>query len=725
MINFRLRWHPRFSIYNIEGGDAIFLGDREQFLLNKTDYEDVHAIISRHGKLYDYVFLTNDITEQVSRIEKIDRFISDKILIHDNEKEHSYSIPDFSCPIETSLHGTYNVYLLSTIIDKPIIDDWLLSTSVPDGLSVVIVDDYLDPRILNISEYLSQNKLNWLILKPVGRMAMAGPYFNVSDIDAPCYHCLHSRLTLNNPVREWYRRQTGSNSHPAVPIMSDIASIKSVLDNFTRHYLSNLRLASNSGHILYSIDTDEADKNIGDFHNVMKRPQCRSCGDNDLFKRLNDVPLRLADCPRHDDTDGGYRNISREDTLHNIRNLISPVTGIVTELKEITTKSHPDEMAIFQAAYFQNTYHYKRFTPDTFVQLSLGKGVSKQQAMSSAMGEALERQAAQFNGEESIIFSTPAELRHRAFSPRTLAQFSPTQYKTFTHFKATSLNNPQWVTEFNEETPIHWVRGWSLTKDEHVYFPAAYCFANTPFKDHEYSLYTHNGNAAGNTSEEAILQGTLEVIERDAVAIWWYNQIPRPEIALETVPEESRQMISNTLADSWDYWLLDISHDISVVSCVAVGRHKESEQFALGFGSHMDASIACQRALTEMHQLITIKDKVTGPFDFNKIPPHPFIFPRRDATVKTVTNFKRTESLNIRENILSLIETLRNLGLELCVVNYSRPDIDLKTLKVIIPGLCHFWPQLANQRLYDVPVSLGWLSKRLKEEELNPLELYL
>ena len=41
-----------------------------------------------------------------------------------------------------------------------------------------------------------------------------------------------------------------------------------------------------------------------------------------------------------------------------------------------------------------------------------------------------------------------------------------------------------------------------------------------------------NGCAAGNTLEEAIVQGFLELVERDAYAIWWYNRLQRPELDL-------------------------------------------------------------------------------------------------------------------------------------------------------------------------------------------------
>ena len=42
-------------------------------------------------------------------------------------------------------------------------------------------------------------------------------------------------------------------------------------------------------------------------------------------------------------------------------------------------------------------------------------------------------------------------------------------------------------------------------------------------------------------------------------------------------------------------------------------------------------------------------------------------------------------------------------GMEMLVLDQTRPDIDLPVTKVIVPGLRHFWARFAPGRLYDVP----------------------
>src|SRR5215470_7634731 len=63
---------------------------------------------------------------------------------------------------------------------------------------------------------------------------------------------------------------------------------------------------------------------------------------------------------------------------------------------------------------------------------------------------------------------------------------------------------------------------WGLTWGEVRYLPAAFCYYDYPQPDEQtYCLACSNGCAAGNTLAEAILQGFLELVERDAVALWW------------------------------------------------------------------------------------------------------------------------------------------------------------------------------------------------------------
>lgn len=709
MSNFTLKWHPQFRIEDADENQVLFLGERKQYILPKEEYQSIDSVVQQKGRLSDFVFNTANLLVGISALERIDSLREDGIL-ESEESDMAFGIPDFDESSQEIMIGQVPIILLSTLIEEVTVREYFSELALPQETVLVLVDDYLDQRLLKLGEELRATETSWIICQLSGDVPMIGPLFNTSD-KSTSYSQLRKRLLQNQPVREWLRRRKGEKSPMALPLVKDAYLQKQAVDCFMVNYLDKESLRLHADQLL----TYDHQKKEGVLHHIAY----------EVGETSFDKPIDLNSVSKHNDDDGGYRHTSRKETLSRLLPLVSPVTGFLAELKEITEWGTEEELAIFQAAYFQNSFSKVLVTADTFVQLSLGKGVSREQAMTSALGEALERHAAQYQGTEPSIFCKPVDLEHPAMLPQELNPFSTEQYQVFETFDSSSLQQPQWVKEYHKDIPIHWIKGWSLTKENFVYIPFAHCFANTPHEDQCYSQYTHNGNAAGNTKEEAILQGLFELIERDATAVWWYNQVPRPAINLEIIPVDKRVIIDKTLSKEWDYWLLDITNDISVLTCVAIGKHKTSGKFVMGFGTHLDASIACQRALTEMYQLIIIKDKVTGPFDFDDVAPHPFLLPARKQAVREAKNFVGKDNMGIKASLLYLIEALKAVDLEVLVVDYTRPEIPLSTLKVIVPGLCHLWPQLANQRLYNVPVKMKWLPLLLKTEELNPMELYL
>ena len=83
---------------------------------------------------------------------------------------------------------------------------------------------------------------------------------------------------------------------------------------------------------------------------------------------------------------------------------------------------------------------------------------------------------------------------------------------------------------FDPSAKIEWSPVWSLRDQRFKYLPTSllYFFYGGPAAFQADS----NGCAAGNTLEEAIVQGFLELVERDAYAIWWYNRLQRAEVDL-------------------------------------------------------------------------------------------------------------------------------------------------------------------------------------------------
>jgi ribosomal protein S12 methylthiotransferase accessory factor len=68
---------------------------------------------------------------------------------------------------------------------------------------------------------------------------------------------------------------------------------------------------------------------------------------------------------------------------------------------------------------------------------------------------------------------------------------------------------------------------------------------------------------------------------------------------------------------------------------------------------------------------------------------------------------------------------LESKGLELLVLDQTRPDVGIPVARVIVPGMRPFWTRLAPGRLYDVPVELGKQPMPTAYENLNPYPMFL
>ncbi|HMW46831.1 MAG TPA: TOMM precursor leader peptide-binding protein [Cellvibrionaceae bacterium] len=671
-------WNPSF-ICEPHNEAWVLISEGNHYSINGQEAQILDDLIQNNGQLYHYLFAQPDTLTQVKRLRFWDYVRQLNLVLECSPTQ----------PQATNSAGAI-LPLLNT----------------QGFLPYVVLDPISDPDWLTYAP-----QAPWVLIKPFGAQPSIGPIFTG---EGPCPQCLHTRLLNNQPARRWQQFKRGLTLPPAVPMQDQTPHLAKIADFFNQYLAAAARNPAHA-HCMWVLNKD---LNAYTEHRVATLPQCPRCGDPHLTQHTFTAPINLTPVFANADLDGGYRTQNREDLLQELKHCISPVTGVLTELTHISAEK-AEQLMIYQAAYSTQVVE------ENFVQLSLGKGVANTQAQLSALGEAFERKAAQYQGDEPLRYALPQELPGKAYLPQELAAFSSAQYQFFAQWEQANLQQPQWVKPYAADTPIYWCPAWNLTRHRPVYFPAAFCLADTPFDDAHYSIYTHNGNSAGASIEEAILQGALELIERDAAAIWWYNRIPRPQIALEVIAPAQQKIIANTLGNEWDYWLLDISHDLPAVSCVAVGQHKIDGRYVLGFGCHLEVSIAAQRALTELYQLICIKDKVSGPFDFKAIKPHPFLYPRANTAIKYSGDYCARQNVSLHSHIIDLIEALQANQLDLCVVNYSRADVPLKTLKVVAPGLCHFWPQLATPRLYQVAVKLGWLSHPLTEAELNPQALYL
>jgi ribosomal protein S12 methylthiotransferase accessory factor len=81
------------------------------------------------------------------------------------------------------------------------------------------------------------------------------------------------------------------------------------------------------------------------------------------------------------------------------------------------------------------------------------------------------------------------------------------------------------------------------------------------------------------------------------------------------------------------------------------------------------------------------------------------------------------ELSDLRQDLETCMQRLHAAGLELVVVDKTRPDVELCVAQVIVPGLAHMWQRHGPERLYRVAHELGWLAQPRRESELTPVAL--
>ena len=317
------------------------------------------------------------------------------------------------------------------------------------------------------------------------------------------------------------------------------------------------------------------------------------------------------------------------------------------------------------------------------------------------------------------------EVAERAVHPDNLQLFSDSQRREREERNAAADDSRHWIPEpFDPEQPVAWTEAWPISGDEPRLVPTAFCYLGFPLAEgHRFCRGDSNGCAAGNEPEEAVLQGMLELVERDAVALWWYTRARRPGIDLS----HSRSPYVSDVVDAYaalgrDVWALDLTNDLGIPAVAALScRSEDGRSVTLGFGAHLDAEIALVRALSELVQTT---------FGVEAAPRGPTLERWLAEVTPTDEPWLAADGLtepapsgvsgDLADDVHSCADAIERAGYETLVVDLTLPDVGVPVVRVLSPGLRHFWPRFAPGRLYDVPVALGWVERPVRERDLNP-----
>ena len=652
---------------------------------------------------------------------------------------------------------------------------------------VVLTDDYLQDGLDAFNQEALSCDRPWMLVKPVGIEMWVGPIF-IPD-KTGCWECLAQRLRGHRKVERYLQQRNNtaqlfSTSLSALP--STLSTALGIAATETAKWLACSQNESLEGNIV-TLNALSLEKSN---HVLVRRPQCPCCGNLKDLKEPNppapfpsreggellsapgrggvggevnssqlrpsptrggvggevrqSAAISLKSRKKSFTSDGGHRSVSPEQTFKKFAHHISPITGIISSLRQTSTWEDEDELTpSYSAGYsIAEASDDLEGLQESLRSESYGKGRSNIQAKVSALCEAIERYTGVFQGDEPRIQAKFKDLE-TAIHPNACMLFSDRQFQNRDRLNGNRISF-DWIPErFDEDMEIEWSPAWSLTYNEPRYIPTAYCYSGYSQKYNAlFASADTNGCATGNNLEEAILQGFMELVERDSIALWWYNRLNKPAVDLSSFDEPYfQELLAYYEKLHRDLWVLDITSDLNIPAFAAISRRndREEENIILGFGAHFDPRLAILRALTELNQSLpaaffgmfapdnAYRDRDREAIDWWKtaaIANQPYLLPDQTLTPKTQADYPRQWSDDIYIDVKNCVGIAEAKGLETVVLDQTRPDLGLSIVKVIVPGLRHFWPRFGAGRLYDVPVKMGWLTQALTEEQLNPLPAF-
>ena len=613
-------------------------------------------------------------------------------------------------------------------------------------LVVVLVDDFLQAALVDLDKEFTAAGRSWVPVKLAGVRSWIGPRMGagvphtdhpqaITDDQRPCYHCLSRRLLSHRPGDTLLP----ATAHGMRPARAWTPGSLSLTRGFAiTELLRQVRgETSDLDRHLLTLDTRDMDRAT---HLVPRFGDCPVCGSVAETAVTEAKPIVLNPVSTGGDGDGGWRALSAEEALNRLESIVSPLTGIVSRV-------HDKSLAPGLHIAVADQANREKVDPRENRRLGKpeaagGKGLSPTQARVSCLAEAVERYACGWTGTEPRRLASFADLGDEAVHPGKVLGFSDHQYANRDTLNEGADGMHIIPQVFDENKTIEWTPAWSLTHNAPRWLPTRYCYYNYQAQghegDHQFCFGDSNGCASGGTLEEAILQGMLELIERDAISIWWYNRLSMP--AADTSGVDARfmeAMYGYQEERGLNLEVLDLTSNLGIPVVTAISSRKsDGGAITLGFGAHLDPTVAATRALTELNQLLPFNEsnEMGGEdtqfpaaltwYETAKLDDHPYLRVSADAAPASFAA-GIGDVTSIDGAVQYCVDQLRAHGHELIVLDLDRSDVPLSCVRTVAPGICHFWNRRGAPRLFQAPVAAGRLDAPLSEDGLNPISFFV
>lgn len=334
----------------------------------------------------------------------------------------------------------------------------------------------------------------------------------------------------------------------------------------------------------------------------------------------------------------------------------------------------------------------------------MGKGSSPIQAEASACMELAERFSffSFKNDGENFIVGDYQQMREAGYPVLDPSRLLQSVHDT--------RHDVDFVETLLQGIPMQWAWATSLTTGNDTLIPFSWFFAINEF----------NGPSAGNTYEEAALQGISEVVERHVCALVSHNRIPTPRIDPATVRDPVAQdLLAKFAKHEIDLYLHDFSLDtgISTVAAVAIDRKTfpETSEIVFTAGTTPDPEKAIIRAITEVAQLAGdfnsgsnyVASGLPKPLSMEEVS-----YVTDSGLHTTVGQMPSLADDNIKTEVERCVSALAGRDLEVFMLDVTHPRLQIPAIYTIVPG-AHF---RERSMIQDVGLFAARLLVELMEE---------
>jgi ribosomal protein S12 methylthiotransferase accessory factor len=236
------------------------------------------------------------------------------------------------------------------------------------------------------------------------------------------------------------------------------------------------------------------------------------------------------------------------------------------------------------------------------------------------------------------------------------------------------------------EIPIQWTWATNLNRREELLIPFSWFYAINEF----------NGPSNGNSFEESICQGICEIVERDVCARVSHGRLQAPRIRLDSAQDPvSRELIDKFTRHGIQIFLNDFTLDtgIPTVSALAIdpGTFPHLSEIVWTAGTTPNPEKALIRALTEVAQLAGdfnskanyIASGLPKPLTMTEVE---YLMTGPEIDLHDLPDLA---SNNIKLEVENCLTALKNLDMDVYIVNTMHPQLKMHSIYTIVPG-AHF-----------------------------------